>query len=139
MDHLPQKAQLNRAINQLAASLPKVQYTYKGSMSGDEVKDTMRIRKARSGEQIIRESQYEVNHHNFVNHKRRLKKIIKRATNALEMQSQITAYIARAKKDFETQEALKTKLLSFWKRVIRFMRNAINEIGNMSFAKLCNN
>lgn len=123
METKPKKAQLNRAIKQLAATLPPTQYTYKGVMSGDEVKDTMHIRSARTGERIERENEYEVNRYNFVNHNRALKKIIKRNKNKSEtlMQSEILSYISKAKQDdfaFKTESA-KAKS-SLWQRIIAY-------------------
>ena len=62
----PRKGELSRAIRQLAASLPPTQYTYKGVMSGDDIKDVMKVRRAKTGERIERENSYTVNRHHFV-------------------------------------------------------------------------
>lgn len=122
MDYnLPRKAQLKRAIKQLAASLPQNQYTYKGLMGGDQVKDVMKLKRARSGEQIQREHQYTVNHHNFVNHKRALNKILKRTGSETELQSQILSYIDKAKKEHEAQQLSQaSKTPSLWRRLVNY-------------------
>ena len=123
MDYnLPRKAQLKRAIKQLAASLPQNQYTYKGLMSGDQVKDVMKLKRARSGEQIQREHQYMVNHHNFVNHKRALNKILKRTGSETELQSQILSYIDKANKEHEEQQSLQAiSKPSLWRRLVNYV------------------
>lgn len=103
---LPERLKLKRALKQLAASLPQTQYISKGVISGDEVTDDMKIKRTRTGEVIKREEQYEVNKYNFVNHKRRLNKIIQNAKNEIDMQIKITAYIATVKQEYETFQML---------------------------------
>ena len=124
---LPERAKLKRALKQLASSLPHTQYAYKGVMYGDEIKDDMKIKRTRAGEVIRREEQYEVNKYNFVNHKRRLYKIIKTAKNEIDMQRKITAYIALVKQEYETFLMLhpvkRSWLQRFTKRVKSFFIN----------------
>ena len=117
----PRKAQLSRAIRQLAASLPPTQYTYKGVMSGDDIKDVMKVSRAKTGERIERENSYTVNRHHFVNHNRALKKIIARKQTEIEMQSQILAYIEKAKSDYFALEGTNAKTkTSLWQRIVAY-------------------
>ena len=128
INELPERAKFKRAMNQLAATLPKIQYTYKGTMGGDEVKDVMKLKRARSGEKIEREVTYEVNLHNFCNHKRALKKIIKRAKNEVEMQTNITAYILKVKQEYETAEMISKANRSKWQKFVDWCRNAFRKL-----------
>ena len=118
----PRKAQLNCAIRQLAASLPPTQYTYKGVMSGDDIKDLMKVNRARTGERIERENSYTVNRHHYVNHNRALKKIIGRKQSEKEMQSQILSYIEKAKVDYFAQkEVITITKTSLWQRIVAYI------------------
>ena len=120
---LPERAKLKRALKQLASSLPHTQYAYKGVMYGDEIKDDMKIKRTRAGEVIRREEQYEVNKYNFVNHKRRLYKIIKTAKNEMDMQQKITAYIATVKQEYETFQMLHPVKRSWLQRFMALVKS----------------
>jgi len=119
---LPKQAKFNRHINQLAACIPAVQYAYKGLMNGDDVTDKMSLKRAKSGEKIEREHVYEVNHYNFVNHKRALKKIVKTSKSKVEMRQRINSYMTEAKQKHETQQMLMPKSIrTIRKRIAKFL------------------
>jgi hypothetical protein len=120
---LPQKAQFKRAMYHLAASLPPLQYGYKGILFGDDVKDNMKVKKTMAGEKVEREALYNVNIHNFVNHNRALKKIVNNAKSEIEMQSDINNYIIRINREYDKQVKLHpVKKLSRFVRFIAFLR-----------------
>ena len=126
------KVMVEKAIKQLADSLPKVQYAYHGIMSGREAKETLKVRKTLDGQPIAENEDVVVNQFNFVNHRRRIRKILLSSKTQEQFEARVLDYIDEVKKTREKQvqyaQQVKVKRSPWYKQLLQYFQNLLLQI-----------